>query len=47
MVVTDMVKAAMEGSLKAMYITGENPLLSEPDLHQAEKAFKNLEFLVV
>ena len=30
-----------------MYITGENPLLSEPDLHEAEEAFKNLEFLVV
>lgn len=47
MVVTDMVKAARDGRLKAMYITGENPLLSEPDLNEAEKAFKNLEFLVV
>ena len=47
MVVTEMVEAAMEGRMKAMYITGENPLLSEPDLHQAEKAFKKLEFLVV
>ena len=47
MVVTDMVEAALDGRLKAMYITGENPLLSEPDLHHAEKAFKNLEFLVV
>ncbi len=47
LVVTEMVEAAMEGRVKAMYITGENPLLSEPDLHRAEKAFKNLEFLVV
>ncbi len=47
MVVTDMVEAAMEGRLKAMYVTGENPLLSEPDLHHAEEAFKKLEFLVV
>ncbi len=47
MVVTDMVEAALDGRLKAMYITGENPLLSEPDLHHAEKAFKSLEFLVV
>jgi predicted molibdopterin-dependent oxidoreductase YjgC len=30
-----------------MYITGENPLLSEPDLNHAEEQFKNLEFLVV
>ena len=47
LVVTDMVERAMDGRVKAMYITGENPLLSEPDLHHAEKAFKNLEFLVV
>ena len=47
LVVTDMVEAALAGRIKAMYITGENPLLSEPDLHHAEKAFKNLEFLVV
>ncbi len=47
MVVTDMVEAMIEGRIKAMYVTGENPLLSEPDLHHAEKAFKSLDFLVV
>ncbi len=47
MVVTDMVDAALEGRLKAMYVTGENPLLSEPDLHHAEEAFGKLDFLVV
>ena len=47
MVITEMVEAALKGDLKAMYVTGENPLLSEPDLHHAEAAFKNLEFLVV
>jgi formate dehydrogenase alpha subunit len=45
--ITDMVQEMPTGRIKAMYITGENPLLSEPDLHHAEKAFKNLEFLVV
>jgi formate dehydrogenase major subunit len=30
-----------------MYVVGENPLLSEPDLHHAEKAFAQLDFLVV
>ena len=44
---TEMVEEAMKGNLKAMYVTGENPLLSEPDLHHAEEALKNLEFLVV
>jgi formate dehydrogenase alpha subunit len=47
LVVTDMVEAITQGRIKAMYITGENPLLSEPDLHHAEKAFKALDFLVV
>ena len=30
-----------------MYIMGENPMISDPDLHHVEKALKNLEFLVV
>jgi predicted molibdopterin-dependent oxidoreductase YjgC len=30
-----------------MYVVGENPLLSEPDLHHAEKAIGQLDFLVV
>ena len=47
LVVTDMVEAAMKGRLKAMYITGENPLLSEPDLRHAREALEQLEFLVV
>jgi len=47
LVVTEMVEAIVEGRIKAMYITGENPLLSEPDLHHVEEAFKNLDFLVV
>lgn len=47
MTLTAMVEAALEGQLKAMYITGENPLLSEPDLHHTEKALRNLEFVVV
>ena len=47
LVITDMVEAIIDGRIKAMYVTGENPLLSEPDLHHAEKAFKALDFLVV
>jgi len=35
------------GELKAMYIMGENPMLSDPDLTHAEHALKSLEFLVV
>ncbi len=47
LVVTEMTEAALSGEVKAMYITGENPLLSDPDLKNAEKAIRNLKFLVV
>ena len=48
MVVTDMVDSMLKpDGIRAMYITGENPLLSEPDLNHAEDAFRSLEFLVV
>jgi formate dehydrogenase alpha subunit len=41
------VLADNPGELKAMYIMGENPMLSDPDLNHAEHALKSLEFLVV
>jgi len=44
---TQMVPKAHDGEIKALYIIGENPLISDPDLNHAEKSFKNLEFLVV
>ena len=31
LVITDMVREIDNGRIKAMYVTGENPLLSEPD----------------
>jgi formate dehydrogenase alpha subunit len=45
--VTQMLPAAHAGTLKAMYIIGENPLVSDPDLNHAEKSLRNLDFLVV
>ncbi len=45
--VTKMVPMAHDGRVKAMYIIGENPLVSDPDLNHAEKSFSNLDFLVV
>ncbi len=47
LVITEMVPAMDTGRIKAMYVTGENPLLSEPDLSHAEEMFKKLDFLVV
>jgi formate dehydrogenase major subunit len=47
--VTDMINVLADkpGELKCLYIMGENPMLSDPDLHHVEKGLKNLEFLVV
>ncbi len=45
--VTEMVQKAYEGEMKSLYIIGENPLVSDPDLNHARKAFSNLDFLVV
>jgi formate dehydrogenase alpha subunit len=47
LVVTEMIEACLSGDVRAMYVVGENPLLSEPDLHHAEKAIGQLDFLVV
>jgi formate dehydrogenase alpha subunit len=44
---TQMIPAAHDGSLKALYVIGENPLVSDPDVNHAEKSLKNLDFLVV
>jgi len=45
--VTKMMPKAHDGELKALYIMGENPLVSDPDLNHAEKCLSNLDFLVV
>jgi len=45
--VMEMMDAARAGTLKGMYIMGENPMLSSPDLNAVEKSLRNLEFLVV
>jgi formate dehydrogenase alpha subunit len=45
--VTEMIPAAAKGAIKAMYIMGENPLVSDADLKHVEQGVKNLDFLVV
>ena len=45
--VTEMIPKAHDGSLKALYIVGENPMVSDPDLTHAQESIDNLEFLVV
>jgi formate dehydrogenase alpha subunit len=45
--ITELFDAAYRGEIKALYIIGENPLLSEPDISHATEALEKLEFLVV
>ena len=45
--VVEMMKAAEEGKIRAMYIMGENPMISDPDLKHVEAALEKLDFLVV
>lgn len=44
---TEMVEAAHRGQIKAIYMMGENPLLTEPHLKHAREAVLKLKFLVV
>lgn len=44
--VTTMVNNAGD-SIKALYIMGENPLVSDPNLHHAKEQFAKLDFMVV
>jgi predicted molibdopterin-dependent oxidoreductase YjgC len=45
--ITQMIPAAHDGKLKALYVIGENPLVSDPDLNHCEKSLNNLDFFVV
>ncbi len=44
---TDAMDAAHDGSLKAMIVMGENPMLSDPDQNHVRAALERLELLVV
>jgi formate dehydrogenase alpha subunit len=43
---TEMLPAAREGKMKAMYIMGENPVLTDPDTNHVIEALNNLDFFV-
>ena len=42
-----MLSGIDEGKLNALYIMGENPMLSDPDTHHVKKVFEKIPFLVV
>jgi formate dehydrogenase alpha subunit len=47
LVLTEMVHEVLEGKVKALYIMGENPMITDPDLTHIEKALDAIDFLVV
>jgi len=44
---TEMFDAALEGDVKAIYLIGENPVLSDPDAKHVIEALEKVDFLVV
>jgi formate dehydrogenase major subunit len=45
--VTEILDAARAGTIRGMYIMGENPAMSDPDLNHARAALASLDHLVV
>ncbi|MCL3881981.1 formate dehydrogenase subunit alpha [Marivita sp. GX14005] len=45
--VTEIMDAVHDGDIKAMYILGENPAMSDPDVEHARAALAKLDHLVV
>jgi len=45
--IMEMMDGAHKGSIKGMYIMGENPMISDPDLAHVEASLRKLDFLVV
>jgi formate dehydrogenase alpha subunit len=43
----EAMAAAAKGQIRGLYIMGENPMVSEPDIHHVEEELKSLDFLVV
>jgi formate dehydrogenase major subunit len=45
--VTEIVASALHGGVRGMYMMGENPFLSDPNINKVRKALSTLDFLVV
>ena len=44
---TEIVASALHGGVRGMYMMGENPFLSDPNINKVRKALSALDFLVV
>lgn len=45
--VTEIMNGILDGRIHAVYIMGENPMLSDPNLNHVEEALRQVDFLVV
>jgi formate dehydrogenase alpha subunit len=45
--VTEMMNGAERGDVRALFVMGENPMLSDPDINHVRHCLEELEFLVV
>jgi formate dehydrogenase major subunit len=45
--VVEIMNAALAGEIRGLYVMGENPAMSDPDLHHARAALASLDLLVV
>ena len=45
--VTEIIASALAGGVRGMYMMGENPFLSDPNINKVRKALSALDFLVV
>jgi formate dehydrogenase major subunit len=45
--ISEMLNAAIDGKLKALYIMGEDTIMTDPNTNHSIKAFENLDFIVV
>jgi formate dehydrogenase major subunit len=45
--VTEIIASVLHGGVRGMYMMGENPFLSDPNINKVRKALGALEFLVV
>ncbi|UCD92770.1 MAG: formate dehydrogenase subunit alpha [Methanobacteriota archaeon] len=45
--IVEMLNGVDEGKIKGMYIVGENPMLSDPDINHVKESLQKLDLLVV
>jgi formate dehydrogenase alpha subunit len=45
--IPDMLSGLQKGTVKALFVLGENPMVSDPDVNHVEQALKSAELLIV